>query len=112
MRSLAGMLVVVTIMATSLGAHADTVDGTSGASGSSQVEMYGLLGMYVDSAKLSTAKQSTVQMGGGGMTTSYWGIRGREDLGDGNAVIFSLESFFRPNTGQMGRNTTDRKSTV
>nr|WP_240655587.1 porin [Paraburkholderia phosphatilytica] len=91
-------------MAASPGAHADTVGE---ASGSSQVEMYGLLGMYVDSAKLSTAKQSTVQMGGGGMTTSYWGIRGREDLGDGNAVIFSLESFFRPNTGQMGRNTTD-----
>jgi predicted porin len=41
------------------------------------------------------------------MTTSFWGIRGREDIGGGNAVIFSLESFFRPNTGQMGRNTTD-----
>ena len=73
----------------------------------SSVEMYGLIGMYIDSSKLSTSKQSTVQMGGGGMTTSFWGIRGREDIGGGNAVVFSLESFFRPNTGQMGRNTTD-----
>lgn len=74
---------------------------------STSVQMYGLIGMYIDSSKLSTTRQSTVQEGGGGMTTSYWGIRGREDIGGGNAVIFSLESFFRPNTGQMGRNTTD-----
>lgn len=80
--------------------------GAANVSGST-VEMYGLIGMYVDSAKLSGSKQSTVQMGGGGMTTSFWGILGREDLGGGNAAIFSLESFFRPNTGQMGRNTTD-----
>lgn len=74
---------------------------------SSFVQLYGLIGMYIDSSKLSTTRASAVQMGGGGMTTSFWGIRGREDLGGGNAVIFALESFFRPNTGQMGRNTTD-----
>lgn len=80
--------------------------GAANLSGST-VQMYGLIGMYVDSSKLSTSKQSTVQMGGGGMTTSFWGMSGREDIGGGNAVVFSLESFFRPNTGQMGRNTTD-----
>jgi len=74
---------------------------------SSSVQMYGLIGMYVDSSKLSTSAASTVQEGGGGLTTSFWGMRGREDLGGGNAVIFALESFFRPNTGQMGRNATD-----
>jgi predicted porin len=74
---------------------------------SSFVQMYGLIGMYVDSSKLSTTPRSTVQEGGGGMTTSFWGMRGREDIGGGNAVIFGLESFFRPNTGQLGRNTTD-----
>jgi predicted porin len=71
------------------------------------VEMYGLIGMYIDSTKLSSTPKSTVQEGGGGMTTSFWGIRGREDLGGGYAAVFSLESFFRPNTGQLGRNTTD-----
>jgi hypothetical protein len=35
------------------------------------------------------------------------GLRGKEDIGGGNAVFFALESFFSPNTGQMGRNTTD-----
>jgi predicted porin len=74
---------------------------------SGSVQLYGLIGMYIDSAKVSTARASTVQEGGGGMTTSFWGLRGKEDIGGGNAVFFALESFFRPNTGQMGRNTTD-----
>jgi predicted porin len=90
-------------------AHADPSQINAGAAqlSTSTVQMYGLIGMYLDSAKLSTARASTVQEGGGGLTTSFWGIRGREDLGGGYAAVFSLESFFRPNTGQMGRNTTD-----
>ncbi len=94
-------------MAASGTAHADCYMQATASVSSSSVQIYGLIGMYVDSSKLSTTRSSTVQMGGGGMTTSFWGIRGREDIGGGNAVIFSLESFFRPNTGQMGRNTTD-----
>jgi predicted porin len=75
--------------------------------GSSSVQMYGLIGMYVDQSKLSSTPHGTVQEGGGGLVTSYWGIRGQEDIGAGTKIIFALESFFRPNTGQMGRNTTD-----
>lgn len=90
-------------------AHAESSQAAAGAAQmvNPGVEMYGLIGMYIDSSKLSSTRHSTVQVGGGGMTTSYWGIRGREDLGGHNAVVFSLESFFRPNTGQVGRNTTD-----
>jgi predicted porin len=105
----AACIATVLSMAANGTAHADSSQAAAGAASlsSSSVQMYGLIGMYVDSSKLSTTRSSTVQMGGGGMTTSFWGIRGREDIGGGNAVIFSLESFFRPNTGQMGRNTTD-----
>ena len=90
-------------------AHADLSQISAGAAQmtSPAVQMYGLIGMYVDSSKLSTSPKSVFQEGGGGLTTSFWGVRGREDIGGGNAVIFSLESFFRSNTGQMGRNTTD-----
>lgn len=84
-------------------AHAQVSSGD----GASSVQMYGLIGMYVDHARTSSAAQGTVQEGGGGLTTSYWGVRGQEDIGGGNKVVFKLESFFRPNTGQMGRNTTD-----
>lgn len=84
-------------------AQAQTIPGDT----SSSVQMYGLVGLYVDQSKLSTTSKGTIQEGGGGLTTSYFGLRGREDLGGGNEVIFVLESFFRPNTGQMGRNATD-----
>ncbi|MGI4857106.1 MAG: porin [Janthinobacterium lividum] len=94
-------------------ARADTAtDDAQAAAGpavipTSSVQLYGLIGMYIDSAKVSSARQSTVQEGGGGLVTSFWGVQGKEDLGGGIAVIFALESFFRPNTGQYGRNTTD-----
>ncbi|NIF53042.1 porin [Burkholderia sp. Ax-1724] len=84
-------------------AHAATLSGDD----SSSVNLYGLIGTYVTQSKLSTTPKGTVQMGGGGLTTSYWGMSGNEALGGGTRVIFKLESFFRPNTGQMGRNTTD-----
>ncbi|CAE6737298.1 porin [Paraburkholderia aspalathi] len=74
---------------------------------SAPIQMYGLVGMYVAQSKLSTTPQGSIGMGGGGLTTSFWGLRGKEDLGGGYAAIFVLESFFRPNTGQMGRNATD-----
>ncbi len=74
---------------------------------SSSLEMYGLIGEFVDSLKLSGAPKSTAQVGGGGLVTSYWGIRGSEDIGGGNSVIFGLESFFRPNNGEQGRSAAD-----
>ncbi|MFP3548098.1 porin, partial [Rhizobium sp. SIMBA_035] len=40
---------------------------------------------------------------GGGMSTSYWGLHGAEDLGNGYKAIFTLESFFRAQNGQFGR---------
>lgn len=39
---------------------------------------------------------------GGGMQTSWWGLRGQEDLGGGTKAVFSLEGFFSANNGQYG----------
>lgn len=39
----------------------------------------------------------------GGMQTSYFGVRGMEDLGDGLKAKFQLESFLRADTGASGR---------
>lgn len=38
---------------------------------------------------------------GGGLTESYWGVKGQEDLGAGNQVQFDLESHFDPGSGQI-----------
>ncbi|MFM0342185.1 porin [Paraburkholderia fungorum] len=73
----------------------------------SQVQLYGIVGTYVDSLKRSDMQHSQVQMGSGGLTTSFWGIRGKEDLGGGVNAIFTLESFFQPNNGALGRSASD-----
>lgn len=71
------------------------------------VEMYGLVGVYAGSIKRSGDAASVQQVGGGGLTTSYLGFRGREDLGGGATAIYAVESFFRPDTGEQGRSAAD-----
>ncbi|NMM04511.1 porin, partial [Paraburkholderia sp. RP-4-7] len=83
---------------TSVSAHADS---------GSQVQLYGIVGTYVGSVKRSDTPQSTALMGSGGLTTSFWGIGGKEDLGGGVSAIFALESFFQPQNGALGRSATD-----
>lgn len=71
------------------------------------VEVYGLVGAYAGNIKRSGDAASVRQLGGGGLTTSYLGFRGREELGDGLKVVYALESFFRPDTGEQGRSAAD-----
>jgi predicted porin len=40
----------------------------------------------------------------GGMSTSFWGLRGSEDLGGGTSAVFELTGFIRNDTGASGRN--------
>lgn len=71
------------------------------------VQLYGLVGSYVGSIKRSDAIDRTTQVGSGGLTTSWWGVRGSEDLGGGVKGIFQLEQFFQPDTGGAGRSAAD-----
>lgn len=71
------------------------------------VEVYGLIGAYVGSMKRSGDAVSVRAINNGGLQTSYLGFRGKEDLGSGTKVIFALESFFRADTGEQGRNAAD-----
>jgi len=73
----------------------------------SKVEVYGLLGTYISQSERSGGPQAVTQMGSGGLTTPYIGIRGSEDLGGGYKAIFALESFLRNDTGAQGRRDTD-----
>ncbi|KVU69470.1 porin [Burkholderia ubonensis] len=38
---------------------------------------------------------------GGGLTESYWGLKGNEDLGGGLSAQFNVESHFGPNSGSI-----------
>ena len=78
------------------------------ASAQTSVTVYGLLDAAVASYKGESTgvKASDLRLKAlinGALTTSHWGIRGSEDLGDGLSAFFDLSSFIRVDTGQSGR---------
>lgn len=89
------------------GALALAVCGAAGvAHAQSNVSLYGQVDAWVGAAKAPGGERAWTQ-GGGGMSTSYWGMKGSEDLGDGLKAIFTLEDFFLPQRGTYGRFTGD-----
>lgn len=89
-------IALLTCLGASATAHAD-----------GGVRLYGLIDNYVGSIKPSGAAQSSWQVDNGGETTPFWGMSGEEDLGSGLSTVFAIESFFRSDTGEAGRNPTD-----
>ncbi|CAM2183266.1 Porin [Burkholderia latens] len=68
----------------------------------SSVSLYGQVDEWVGATKFPGSDRAW-NVSGGGMSTSYWGLHGAEDLGNGYKAIFTLESFFRAQNGQFGR---------
>ncbi|HPU52780.1 MAG TPA: porin, partial [Burkholderiaceae bacterium] len=69
------------------------------------VNLYGLADAFVGNVKTTVPGSSTSvnKVDAGGMTTSYWGFGGSEDLGGGLKAVFAFESFMRNDTGELGR---------
>lgn len=72
----------------------------------SSVSVYGLLDVSVGRTQAPGGK-ATNALDSGKMTTSYWGIGGKEDLGSGLSAVFKFESFVRVGTGAAGRFDSD-----
>ncbi|SEA60279.1 porin [Paraburkholderia sartisoli] len=68
----------------------------------SSVSLYGLADAFAGMVRTPGAAGNAWQVRSGGLTTSYWGMSGSEDLGDGVKALFTLESFYRINGGQTG----------
>lgn len=68
----------------------------------SSVSLYGQADVFAAATKEPSAANAWVE-GGGGMSTSYWGVKGFEDLGGDVRALFTLESFFQPQNGAAGR---------
>lgn len=75
----------------------------------SGVQIYGTIDEYAGRTETRTAVGTSTVNGvnNGGLTTSFIGFRGTEDLGGGLRALFGLESFIRANTGAIGRNDAD-----
>lgn len=66
------------------------------------VVLAGLVDVFAGSIQFSGDKR-TAKLDSNGMTTSWWGMSGTEDLGGGLKAEFKVTSFFRPDTGSVGR---------
>jgi predicted porin len=65
-------------------------------------ELYGLITVWTGAQRLPGGHNSW-QVSGGGMSTSYLGVKGDDDFGGGYKGVFALEAFFRPEDGAYGR---------
>ncbi|RDK11907.1 porin [Cupriavidus lacunae] len=80
---------------------------TASACSANAVELYGIVDAYLASSKASGEASSVVGVQNGGMSTSFWGMTGTEDLANGLKASFRLEGYFLTDTGSAGRSPTD-----
>ncbi|WP_418789336.1 porin [Paraburkholderia pallida] len=67
----------------------------------SSVQLYGIVDAWAGYLRIP-GQSGAAELGGGGLSTSFWGFRGQEDLGGGYKAMFVVEGFFRPQNGQYG----------
>ncbi|AVT12101.1 porin [Paracidovorax avenae] len=79
----------------------------AGAHAQSSVELSGLSDLYVGSMKMAGDADRRSVVNSGGLTTSWFGFKGTEDLGGGLKASFQLTSFLQNDTGTQGRFTGD-----
>ena len=85
----------------------------AGAQAQSNVQVYGLLDMGVETANNKTPSGgSQTSVISGGMNTSRWGLRGSEDLGGGLKALFNLEGGILMDTGAADGPLFKRQATV
>lgn len=72
------------------------------ASAQSSVSLYGLIDLSIGRSQ-NPGGIATKGVDSGKMTTSYWGVKGTEDLGGGLKAQFAVEGFMRADTASAGR---------
>ncbi|MDP3138891.1 MAG: porin [Burkholderiaceae bacterium] len=73
----------------------------------SSVQILGTLDTYFGTRKMAGDAAKTTVLNSGGMTTSWFGFKGTEDLGGGMKASFALTSFIQTDTGSQGRFAAD-----
>jgi len=73
----------------------------------SSAQLMGTLDVYAGSLKNAGDSGSKTVLNSGGMTTSWFGFKGSEDLGAGLKATYALTSFIQADSGTQGRFTND-----
>ncbi len=71
------------------------------------IQVGGTIDAYAGSIKRSGDTASTSGVNSSGMETSWWGFKGKEELGGGLQAHFALTGFLRPDVGAQGRFNSD-----
>ena len=79
----------------------------SAAHAQSSVQVTGLVDLFAGSMKFAGDASKNNVVDSGGLTTSWIGFQGTEDLGGGLKAGFNLGSFMRADTGTPGRFNND-----
>ena len=79
----------------------------AGAHAQSSVQLTGLVDVFAGSMKMAGDASSKSVVDSGGLTTSWFGMKGTEDLGGGLKAHFNLTSFIKVDTGTQGRFVND-----
>ena len=69
----------------------------------SSVTLTGTMDAGIGSIRMSGDSASTSSVVSGGMTTPWFGVAGKEDLGGGLKASFALDGFFNNGNGTSGR---------
>ncbi|MGE4239998.1 porin [Ramlibacter sp.] len=78
-----------------------------GAHAQSSVQLMGTVDTFVGSMRMAGDTGRRTVVGSGGMTTSWFGFKGTEDLGGGLKANFALTAFFQADSGTAGRFAND-----
>lgn len=90
---------------------------SAGTAGAGDVTIYGRIDLglgYAHEKSDVAASTDTLSMDASSGTSSRFGIKGEEELGNGLKVKFVLENGFKPDTGELGTSGSlfDRESTL
>jgi predicted porin len=75
----------------------------AGAQAQSTVQAMGLADTFAGRIRMAGDPGHTTVVNSGGMTTSWFGFKGSEDLGGGLKASFALTAFLQTDTGNPGR---------
>jgi len=78
-----------------------------GAQAQSSVQLMGTVDAFAGSLRYAGDPGHRSVVDSGGMTTSWFGFKGTEDLGAGVTASFALTSFFQADSGVQGRFAND-----
>ena len=93
-----------------LSAVAAALLATTAGAQTSNVSLFGLIDTGLQRYSASGAASLT-RMGTDGLSSTRWGMRGTESLGDGLSASFWLEGAFSGDSGSIGSTNTNNQST-